>query len=495
MGDTGAYFEIRNIEKFTYEILSKQFKTSNYYSFIRQLNFYGFSKIHSDTNIHCFQNVYFLKDYPELLFKITRKKVSQNNKIKQIQLGKKFLDLSFLGNEASDISQILKDFTNAINSYEGKVSFLELCHKELESRNLNLKQTLYQLSEQEKSLEKYLIFTFNNLGSNLFNRNDIKIQEKGKFSNVSNLFTKSMNVNKLVSKVLNLLELKDNYGSKRFSVNDKGLEQGLQVNGLSILKNDEFTKDISYYNNMYKRIQNDLSSNKLIKKRSNNSNFQNLNILNLHNNFNNISQISNNYSNISPLNNNFNNINYNFNTCLPLNETQNNNKKLILGRRYSKNSFCSNHSKDSRFKYGSYSPNRDYINNTSYPNFENNYMRKLSHDGPPSSVQDTWSLSLSDNNIKSNYNKFDFDPNITNNYNQEIVKQLRSNSIDEVYAACSVTNKPNDLITYSSIDENEKKINEFDINGFSYKNSSYSVKDSSEKVKRKKIFSIVKDEK
>jgi len=98
-----------------------------------------------------------------MLSKIFRKKTNQN-KIKQIHLKKRFLDIPFLGNEANDISQILKDFSNTINSNEGKVSFLELCHKELESRNANLKQTLIQLLEQEKNLEKYLLLAFSNIG-------------------------------------------------------------------------------------------------------------------------------------------------------------------------------------------------------------------------------------------------------------------------------------------------------------------------------------------
>ena len=113
-GDGGNYFEIKNLERFTNEILSKHYKTGNYYSFVRQLNFYGFSKIHSDIpTTHCFQNIYFLKDFPEMLSKITRKKVKVNT-IKKIQLGKTFLDMSFLGNEASDIERILKDFNSTI---------------------------------------------------------------------------------------------------------------------------------------------------------------------------------------------------------------------------------------------------------------------------------------------------------------------------------------------------------------------------------------------
>lgn len=104
-----------------------------------------------------------------MLGKIFRKKTKQNQ-IKQIHLKRKFLDLSFLGNEANDISQILKDFSNTINQNDGKVSFLELCHKELETRNTNLKQTLIQLIDQERNLEKYLLLAFSNIGPNLFNK-------------------------------------------------------------------------------------------------------------------------------------------------------------------------------------------------------------------------------------------------------------------------------------------------------------------------------------
>lgn len=105
-----------------------------------------------------------------MLAKIYRKKTRQNQ-LKQIQLKRKFLDLSFLGEEASHIQQILKDFTSSISNHEGKLSFLELCHRELESRNNNLKQNLMQLLEQEKRLEKYLVFAFSNIEPNFLNKN------------------------------------------------------------------------------------------------------------------------------------------------------------------------------------------------------------------------------------------------------------------------------------------------------------------------------------
>ncbi|OEU06445.1 winged helix DNA-binding domain-containing protein, partial [Fragilariopsis cylindrus CCMP1102] len=79
----GDNFVVKDVEKFASEVLPLYFKHSNFSSFARQLNFYGFRKLRSDpilTNdidpqTSCYVRFYhekFQKDHPELLQTIKR---------------------------------------------------------------------------------------------------------------------------------------------------------------------------------------------------------------------------------------------------------------------------------------------------------------------------------------------------------------------------------------------------------------------------------------
>ncbi|XP_021977447.1 heat stress transcription factor A-8 isoform X2 [Helianthus annuus] len=69
---TGDSFIVWNEAEFTSELLPKYFKHSNYSSFQRQLNIYGFRK--TDTDRWEFANDCFIKDQKHLLKSINRKK-------------------------------------------------------------------------------------------------------------------------------------------------------------------------------------------------------------------------------------------------------------------------------------------------------------------------------------------------------------------------------------------------------------------------------------
>jgi len=80
---TGDNFVVKNVEKFASSVLPRYFKHSNFSSFARQLNFYGFRKLRSDpilTNdvdpqTACYVRFYhekFQKNKPELLHNIKR---------------------------------------------------------------------------------------------------------------------------------------------------------------------------------------------------------------------------------------------------------------------------------------------------------------------------------------------------------------------------------------------------------------------------------------
>ena len=74
----GDSFTIKDINTFEQEALPKYFNHGKLSSFIRQLNFYGFQKMRSDSDLQVhtksvrFQHEYFRKDHPELLHKIRR---------------------------------------------------------------------------------------------------------------------------------------------------------------------------------------------------------------------------------------------------------------------------------------------------------------------------------------------------------------------------------------------------------------------------------------
>lgn len=79
----GDNFVVKNVEKFATDVLPLYFKHSNFSSFARQLNFYGFRKLRTDPILTsdvdprtaCYVRFYhekFQKDRPELLHQIKR---------------------------------------------------------------------------------------------------------------------------------------------------------------------------------------------------------------------------------------------------------------------------------------------------------------------------------------------------------------------------------------------------------------------------------------
>ncbi|CAD8178670.1 unnamed protein product [Paramecium pentaurelia] len=66
----GDAFEIVNVDLLVKSILSVHYKQSNFFSFVRQLNQYGFNKQKIDKNSYSFRHKYFLKNKKELIAKI-----------------------------------------------------------------------------------------------------------------------------------------------------------------------------------------------------------------------------------------------------------------------------------------------------------------------------------------------------------------------------------------------------------------------------------------
>lgn len=72
--DAGDGFLVLMPHEFARDILPKKFKHSNFSSFVRQLNFYGFSKFTKDTVVSEFKHVFFIRNRADLLAQIKRKK-------------------------------------------------------------------------------------------------------------------------------------------------------------------------------------------------------------------------------------------------------------------------------------------------------------------------------------------------------------------------------------------------------------------------------------
>ncbi|KAJ1431430.1 HSF-type DNA-binding-domain-containing protein, partial [Ochromonadaceae sp. CCMP2298] len=67
---------IKDVKQFAEKIIPTAYKHNNFSSFVRQLNFYGFRKIKSESMEHSewweFRHPQFLRDAPQLLSEIKR---------------------------------------------------------------------------------------------------------------------------------------------------------------------------------------------------------------------------------------------------------------------------------------------------------------------------------------------------------------------------------------------------------------------------------------
>eukprot|EP01138_Halocafeteria_seosinensis_P002771 gb/GECG01002832.1/.p1 GENE.gb/GECG01002832.1/~~gb/GECG01002832.1/.p1 ORF type:complete len:555 (+),score=93.36 gb/GECG01002832.1/:1-1665(+) len=75
-GKNGHSIVIDKVTRFSTEVLPNFFKHSNYASFVRQLNMYGFYKVSPDPSCREFMHKLFKKDRPDLLTYIKRKSAS-----------------------------------------------------------------------------------------------------------------------------------------------------------------------------------------------------------------------------------------------------------------------------------------------------------------------------------------------------------------------------------------------------------------------------------
>jgi len=164
---SGDNFVVKNVEKFASSFLPLYFKHSNFSSFARQLNFYGFRKLRTDPILTsdvdprtaCYVRFYhdkFQKDRPELLHQIKRAtKSDQQNKD----------EVESLKGEVSKLKDCVGQMNHRINALTGeyeKVAALltELLtrqhhhHHHQQQQQQQQQQQLHQQTQQQQQQQR-----------------------------------------------------------------------------------------------------------------------------------------------------------------------------------------------------------------------------------------------------------------------------------------------------------------------------------------------------
>ena len=104
----GTSFVVQDQDKFSRLVLPKYFKHSNFTSFIRQLNMYGFHKLPNKQGKSEFCNEFFQRDKPELMDHVVRRRHNEDN------LGYKdiVLELQHIKQQQLEINQQLLTIKN-----------------------------------------------------------------------------------------------------------------------------------------------------------------------------------------------------------------------------------------------------------------------------------------------------------------------------------------------------------------------------------------------
>ena len=229
-------------KKFITELLSKNFKTEVFSSFIRQLNLYDFHKIKSKDNnnqnngnsFYEFTNVNFLKNDPEKIHLIKRKTKNDNNTIKKnvkdkfpeikgnelvVHTQRKFfnfkndekkLNLNKMYKKALKLSEIVSNLRKKVEILEGKYDFLEYCNNEFGENNKNITNKLQKILDKKKNLENLFFYMIRNFFPNIKLVENTLPDSSLRSSIQSNNQISDLRNNEIISQIYKIFNLSDN---------------------------------------------------------------------------------------------------------------------------------------------------------------------------------------------------------------------------------------------------------------------------------------------
>jgi hypothetical protein len=152
--DEGTSFLVPNQDDFSKEVLPRFFKHNNFTSFIRQLNMYGFHKVPNvqqgsllsgqQPEVLEFANEFFIKDRPELLQNVSRRKNVQTEEVQK--------------EEKQDLNMILVELSQIKRqqlSISTEIAKMQRDNQALWQQSLQLQQ---QYDKQKDTIEKIVGF-------------------------------------------------------------------------------------------------------------------------------------------------------------------------------------------------------------------------------------------------------------------------------------------------------------------------------------------------
>jgi len=458
----GKYFIIENIYDFIEKILPKYYNHNNYASFVRQLNKYNFHKLKTSMDENSFQNNQFIKGQKDLISNILRKKKRKRDTEKDLKAENitslvkykknNFLyDLNNIGgnnenknNLSSDKHSLSLDEENENNNslINSNSIFKPIVNNQINT--LQLKQNLMDKNTKEKiknkqKISKKAVYDLLNDIINKANKNS-KYQKKlnakmdslssknNEYINKNNLMLNEIeskndynkNFEKFISFIQDMINIK-NYGQSRLLLDNnpntirKSESNDSELNNLEIINSAEPKKEVNNpvvqqndisgqktFNNEYDYFQSFFNKyfekNKNLKLLMNSENKSNENL--------NIEQKNNNKTNNSKNSNSINSDIMSY-TNEPIykekfsNESGKNcldNTSTIFKRKRSNsiNSFFSNNMSDN-------------LNNN-----DNNIFGNLNQNdyNINNKSEINWNNNINSNNISNNFNKsFDVDLN------------------------------------------------------------------------------------
>ena len=227
-------------KKFITELLSKNFKTEVFSSFIRQLNLYDFHKIKSKDNnnqnngntFYEFTNINFLKNDPEKIHLIKRKTKTDNNIINknakdqfpeikgnELVTQRKFfnfkndekkLNLNKMYKKVLKLSEIVSNLRKKVEILEGKYDFLEYCNNEFGENNKNITNKLQKILDKKKNLENLFFYMIRNFFPNIKLVENTLPDPLLRSSIQSNNQISDLRNNEIISQIYKIFNLSDN---------------------------------------------------------------------------------------------------------------------------------------------------------------------------------------------------------------------------------------------------------------------------------------------